>query len=297
MIDSIINCKKIDDADALILSAGYGQSFTYRSGAEHGPREIVKCLHGNLEFFDRFTRNEPVHLIKTGHHDLRGINKMTSERMVKVIADFFTKHKDKFIVLLGGSHSVSNGAFVSISKQYDPKDITILQVDAHPDLRENTFDYKETSDKYDHACVMRRAREMGFDTVQVGVRTYSTYENEYIKKNKLKIFEWGLGKVPSVKSIINSIKTKKVYLTFDIDGLDPSIAPGTGTPVPGGLEWWYALDLIRTLILSKELVGADIVEVAPFSDSVLTQYLAAHICYNIISYKVMKDKGILKFKH
>ncbi|MCX6717392.1 MAG: agmatinase [Candidatus Taylorbacteria bacterium] len=295
MIDSIINCKNIKEADVIVLSAGYGQSFTYRGGAENGPSEIVKCLHGNLEFFDRFTMNEPIQFLKIYHHELKNINNVSSEEMVKQISDFNLKYKDKFIIMLGGSHSVSNGAFSYFEKYKDPTNITILQIDAHPDLRENTFDFKDTSDKFDHACVMRRACEMSFQTVQVGIRTYSIYERKFIVKNNLKIFEWGKKKIPSINEIIKSIKTKDVYLTLDVDGLDPSHTPATGTPVPGGLEWTYTQRLLRKLILSKNLIGADIVEVSPFKHDVLTQYAAANLCYNIMSYKIMKDKKMLTF--
>ena len=296
MIESIINCKNIKKAEAIVLSAGYGRSFTYRAGAEKGPQEIIKCLHGNLEFFDRFTLNEPVHIIKIGHHNLKDLNKLAPEKMVERIIRFYSEYKNKFILMLGGDHSVSIGAFSFFSKDQDSTNITILQIDAHPDLRDNTYDYKKTSNSIDHACGMRRACEMKFKTVQVGIRTYSIYDYEFMTKNKLKVFEWGRGSnTPSIKSIIDSIETKKVYLTLDIDGIDPAHTPATGTPVPGGLEWSYTRKLIRELILTKDLIGADIVEVSPIKDSVLTQYAAAQLCYDIISYKLLKNKGILNF--
>lgn len=295
MIDSIINCKNIKEADGLILSAGYGKSFTYRGGAENGPGEILKCLHGNLEFFDRFLQIEPIKSLKIGHHELAEINKGSSEKMVKIIFDFYFKNKEKFIIMLGGSHSVSNGPFLFFSKNQKAEDITILQIDAHPDLRENTLDYQNKSDRFSHACIMRRACELGFQTIQVGIRTYSVYEHEYIKKNKLKVFEWGKSKTPTIKEIIKSIKTKDVYLTLDVDGIDPAHTPATGTPVPGGLEWGYTQKLIRELVKAKNLIGADIVEVSPFRHDVLTQYSAAHLCYNILSYKLLKNKNKLLF--
>ena len=190
---------------------------------------------------------------------------------------------------------MSIGSFSAFSKLYNPSDITILQIDAHPDLRDNTYDYQETSDKFSHACTMRRGCEMGFKTVQVGIRTYSIFDHEFIKKNKLTVFEWGKKKTPTIESIIRSIKTKKVYLTIDVDGLDPAHTPATGTPVPGGLEWYYTRRLIRSLIKNKDLIGADIVEVSPVKDDVLTQYSAAQLCYDIMSYKLLKDKNKLKF--
>lgn len=287
--------KDIKNVAAIILGAGYGNSFSYRYGAENGPREIINCFENHLEIFDRFTLNEPYNLFDFGFYDIKGLNKMTPEKMIQKVSNFFYKNKGKFILMLGGDHSVSIGAFTYFSEFYNPSELTILQIDAHPDLRDNPGDYKKKFSKLDHACIMRRAYEMGFKTVQVGIRTISIFDHEFIKVKKLKVFEWGRRKIPPVKKIIDSIKTEKVYLTFDIDGLDPKHAPATGTPIPGGLDWWYAVKLIRELILRKNLVGADIVEVAPFKDDVLTQYSAAHLCYNILSYKLMKDKKILKF--
>ena len=295
MIESIINHKNIKTAEAIILSAPYGHSFSFRAGAENGPREIIKCLNGNLEFFDRFLLEEPFRDLKIYHHNLKNLNELSSTKMVQTIENFYKIQKDKFIVMLGGDHSVSIGSFSAFSKLYNPSDITILQIDAHPDLRDNTYDYQETSDKFSHACTMRRGCEMGFKTVQVGIRTYSIFDHEFIKKNKLTVFEWGKKKTPTIESIIRSIKTKKVYLTIDVDGLDPAHTPATGTPVPGGLEWYYTRRLIRSLIKNKDLIGADIVEVSPVKDDVLTQYSAAQLCYDIVSYKLLKDKNKLKF--
>lgn len=287
--------KNAKEYDGIILGAGYGQSFTYRGGAENGPKKTIECLNNNLEIFDRFTLNEPDKILKFKYFELKNINKKTPENMVQEIEDFYLRHKRKFILMLGGDHSVSIGAFSYFARNFDPTEITILQIDAHPDLRDNPGDYKKKYSKIDHACPMRRAVEFGFKTVQVGIRTISIYDYEFIKKNKLKVFEWGRGRVPTTGEIIRSIKTKKVYLTFDMDGLDPAHAPGTGTPIPGGLEWHYTLKLIRELSLARDIVGADIVEIAPTKDDILTPYSAAHLCYNIFSYKLMKDKGILKF--
>lgn len=291
----MINRDNIKEAKGIILSAGYGKSFSYGSGAENGPSRTVECFCNHLEVFDRFLQKEVCNNLDIGHHILEEINDLTPEDMVKAISKFYYINKDKFILMLGGDHSVSIGAFDAISKIYNPSEVTILQIDAHPDLRDTPGDYKEKYSKFDHACTMRRGVEMGFKTVQVGIRTISIYDYEFIKNNKLKVFEWGREKTPKIKDIIKSIKTKKVYLTFDMDGLDPAHAPGTGTPIPGGLEWHYALKLIRELSLKKEIIGADIVEIAPSEKDFLTPYSAAHLCYNVLSYKLMKDKGLLKF--
>jgi len=293
--DVMINCRNINKADAVLLSAPYGKSFSHRFGAHKGPGKVIKCFTKHLEAFDRFTLNEPEQLFKIAHHKLTDLNTLSSEHMTNRVREFFTSHSDKFIFMLGGSHSVSIGAFHSISEMFDPRDVTILQIDAHPDLRDSPADYKRSSDPFDHACVMRRAYEMHFNTVQIGIRTISIFDYEFIKQHNLTVFEWGKGETPSINQIIDSIKTDNVYLTIDTDGLDPSYAPGTGTPVPGGLEWNYTLSLIRRLIYSKRIVGADIVEIVPIKDNVITEFAVAHLCYNIVSYRLLKDKGILEF--
>jgi len=296
MLKFLERIDKIEDVKGVILGVGYGHSFSFRNGAENGPKAIIDCFENNLEIFDRFTKNEPYNMFDFGYYNLENVNKLSPEEMVSEVKSCYGAMKDKFVLMLGGDHSVSIGAFSHFSECKKSGDITILQIDAHPDLRYDTSDYKESLTKFDHACTMRRACEMGFKTVQVGIRTYSTYDNEYIAENKLKVFEWGRGENHSVDDIIKSIETEKVYLTFDIDGLDPAHAPATGTPIPGGLEWGYAQKLIRQLVLSKELIGADIVEVSPFEDDVLTQYSAAHLCYNILSYKLLKNEGKLIYK-
>lgn len=294
-IRPLTNYQDPKESEAIVLSAANGRSFTNRSGAENGPREILKNFENHLEWFDRFTQNEPNSFLKVGFSELERLNKLSTESALKEIERFYAENQDKFILMLGGSHSVSIGAFNFFSKFFNPQEVTVLQVDAHADLRDDFSDFKENSTKFEHGCVMRRAFDLNFNLVQVGIRAYSVYEHEFIQKNNLKVFEWGRKKVPEIKEIIAAIKTEKVYLTFDIDGLDPAHAPATGTPVPGGLEWFYALELIRELASNKIIVGADIVEVSPFKEDVLTQYSAAHLCYNILAYKLMKDKGLLKF--
>jgi len=295
MIDSIISCNDPKKADAVILGVPYDVGYSLKGGSVFGPDSVIEILHKNLEFFDRFTLTEPAYLFKIANENLKRMNKLSPEKMVEKVKNSYEKHQNKFVVMLGGNHAVSIGAFSFFSKELNPKDITILQIDAHPDLRNDTADYKENSSKFDHACVMRRAYDFGFNTVQVGIRTYSKDEYQFIKEKNLKIFEWGRGDVPTIKSIINSIKTKHVYLTIDMDGLDPSCAPGTGTPVPGGIEWNYMSELLRELFKSKEIIGADIVEIAPAKDDVLTPYSAAQLAYSIVSYKLLKNANKLKF--
>jgi agmatinase len=290
MVDSIISAKNIEEADVVIVSAGYEKTASSRKGTINGPKAIMKMLDSKLELFDRTYKTEPSSKIKIGEKDLGNISSLSPQKALEKITIETGKilDKNKFVFLLGGEHSVSLGLFQALAKKVNPKDVTILQIDAHCDLRDNDADYSDDPTNLAHSCVLRRAHELGYNLVQVGIRTYFKGEYEYFTKNKntIKVFEWGNGKkVPTVADILKSIKTKYVYITIDVDGFDPAHMPGTGTAVPGGLEWWYGVNLIESVIDKKELVGADIVEVSPIKDSVLTEYGAAQLAYTIIAHK------------
>ena len=109
---------------------------------------------------------------------------------------------------------------------------------------------------------MRRAHELGFRIVQVGVRAYSRAEQALFDDERITVFEWG-ARPPAVETIASAIGTEEIYITLDVDGLDPSVMPATGTPVPGGLTWYYTLDLLKEITRGRRVVGADVVEVAP----------------------------------
>lgn len=289
-MNSILNEKKVENADVVIVSAAYEKTASSRKGTVHGPKAVLKCLDTKLEFFDRTFKCEPNAYIKTAEKDLGAISSLSPEKALAKITTECKKliDKNKFVFLLGGEHSVSLGLFQALSTKYDPKDTTILQIDAHCDLRDTDADYSSHPSKYAHSCVLHRGNELGYKLVQVGIRTYSVDEYNYFSnpKNNITVFEWGNGKkVPSIDEILKSVTTKNVYLTIDVDGFDPTYMPGTGTPVQGGLEWWYGMELIQKLISQKNLIGADIVEVSPMKDSVLTEYGAAQLAYTIIAHK------------
>jgi agmatinase len=291
MIDTIINTENLEEADVVIIAAPYEKTASSRKGTINGPKEIIKSLDVKLEFWDRKFTCEPNKFIKTGLKELDTISEFTPEEAVEQIKTTCKQvfNKDKFPFLLGGEHSVSIGMFQALAEKIDPKEVTILQIDAHCDLRNDNSDYaNDAVSNLAHSCVMRRASELGFNLVQVGIRTYSINEHAYFSdpKNNVTVFEWGNGrKVPEISEILNAIKTKYLYISIDVDGFDPAHMPGTGTPVQGGLKWWYGVELIERAIESKELVGSDIVEVSPMQESVVTEYGAAQLLYTIISHK------------
>ena len=291
MIDRVINTKNIKEAEVVILSAPYEHSVSFMGGTGKAPKKIIGCLDQYLELFNIDFLCEPAKKIKTAQLEIKNINKLNSKKATEKISAEYSKllKEEKFTIMLGGEHTVSLGALDAIAKKENPKNITILQIDAHQDLRNDNSDYNNKIDKYAHSCVMRRAHELGFNLVQVGIRVFSKYEHEYWQKNKetITVFEWNkkFEHIPNISEIIKSIKTNKVYISVDVDGFDPSFMPGTGTPVQGGLNWNYGLNLIEKVINEKELIGADIVEVSPMKDSALTEYGAAQMCYTIMANK------------
>ncbi|MES2315335.1 MAG: agmatinase [Patescibacteria group bacterium] len=288
MIQGIINTENIDEADVVLLSAAYEKTASSHKGTMHGPAKVVECLDTQIEFFDRKFKVNVNDFVKTAHQDLGDLQSMSPEDTLKKISESCAElvKKDKFIFLLGGEHSVSIGHFMALSEKYPAKDVTILQLDAHCDLRKDDSDYSDNPSGLAHSTVMHHAVGMGYSLVQVGIRTYSEDEHNFFMdpKNNVTVFEWG-GAVVPIEEILKTIRTKYLYISIDVDGFDPSVMPGTGTPVQGGLSWNYGVELIEKAINKCELIGADIVEVSPTEESVTTEYGAAQLCYSMIAEK------------
>lgn len=291
MAKSIINSKNINEADVVLVLAPYEKTASSHKGTVYGPEKVIECLDTQIEFFDRKFRMEVNNFVKIAHLYLDNLENLSPAKTLEKIKNSTEPliKNNKFVFLLGGEHSVSIGVFQALAKKYNSKDVTILQIDAHCDLREDDSDYSDNPSNLAHSTVMRHASSLGYPIVQIGIRTYSKDEYEYFsnKKNNIKVFEWGK-KIPKIADIIKNIKTKYLYITIDVDGFDPAYMPGTGTPVQGGLEWWYGIELIEKAIAKSELIGADIVEVSPIPDSVLTEYGVAQLCYTIIANKFQK---------
>jgi len=286
MPKSIINTDAGHKSNAHIISAPYELTASFHKGTAAGPKKIVECLNTQIEFLDRRYKVDSTEKISVSHSEVAGLETMQPETAFQSVIAECDKSQADLTILLGGEHSMSFGHLTSLAKRHKPKDVTIIQIDAHCDLRDDDSDYNdEDPTKFAHSAVMRRAHEMGYNLVQVGIRAYSQDEYEYFSKNKktISVFEWGLSPVPAISKIISAIKTKKVYISIDVDGIDPAYMPGTGTPVQGGLEWYYALNLIQSVIKKRQLVGADVVEVSPIEGSVLTEYGAAQIVQNMIN--------------
>ena len=179
MVDSIINCASPEDADAVLVGVPYERGASFGAGAAQGPAAIVACLDRQIEFFERHTRTEPAQRYAIAHRTLEGVGPLPPELMVERVADAVLRC-DAFVMLLGGIHSVSIGALLAHARRSPAGDVTVVQIDAHLDMRNDDSDYNDRDpSRYAHSCVMRRARELGFRTCSVGIRAYGLSEYRY----------------------------------------------------------------------------------------------------------------------
>jgi agmatinase len=281
-----INCTDPADANVVILCAPYDRTASFRKGTVKGPAAIVDSLKYQMETWDRFAGAMPSPERKVALAELKNLNRCSPPVMVARVREEYAKHlaHGAFVLLLGGEHSVTTGALQALAAHQDAKKITAVQIDAHLDLRPHDADYNDNPHgEYSHCTPMWHAGELGFKCVHIGARAYSLEEMTYAREHGHKVFEWGLGPIPRPEEIVAAINTDTVYLTIDVDGIDPAYMPATGTPVQGGLEWYYTFDLLKRLFTHKKIIGADVVEVAPRPNDVLTEYGAAQICYTMLA--------------
>jgi len=283
MTQSIINSEDPSNANFLLIGANFDRTSSFGKGSDAGPKAIIDCLHTQIEFYERFSGKNPALDKKIAYLDLGEMNSLEPEAVVSAIKNAMAQNSKAFPFLIGGEHSVTNGPLRFFESA--AKDITIVQLDAHADLREDDSDYNDQPwGKLAHCSVMKRAFDMGYNLVQVGIRAYSDEERELFSDPRVTVFEWkGKSDQTSVQAVLKAIKTEKVYLTIDADGIDPSFMPATGTPVQGGLDWYYTIQLVTELCRIKTIVGADLVEVAPRPQDSITEYGAAQLIYTIIA--------------
>jgi len=276
-----------DDRDAyeksnvVITGVPYDGTTTFQPGCRNGPGAVLNASP-NLEHYDMEYGNIFEIGIYTGGtvnlEDIRSNPEEVINRVYEISKSYISD--GKFLVTIGGEHSITQGVVRSYKERYS--DLSILQLDAHHDLME-----EYGGSKYSHACVARRIIDSGCKLTQFGIRVTSEEEHEYIKKpdHDLKIFY--------AKDILNNDEwhdeaidslSKDVYLTLDLDGLDPSIMPSTGTPVPGGLDWYGTLDFLRKVYERRNVVGLDVMELKPIPGNNAPDFLAADLIYKNIGY-------------
>jgi len=275
-IDNKFNFKE----KVVVVPFGLEKTVSYGGGTKNGPNEIIKASH-QVELFDEELNCEPYK--KIGIKTLKPFKiDKNIKRALKKISYINGKilNKKIFPMTLGGEHSITPGCIVPFVKKY--KKLCLLHFDAHADLRESY-----NGEKFSHASAIKRCLDYkNVSVISFGIRNISKSEITYLKKNssRIKIFwakdklKWNLNKFKKL------IKNKNVYLTFDVDGLDSSIMPATGTPEPGGLLWDETLNIIKIAAKNSNIVGADINELSPIKGFNSYNFLAAKLAYKIISY-------------
>ena len=266
--------------NVVVIPFGIEKTVSYGGGTSKGPKEIIKASH-QVELFDEDLNKEPYKYI--------GIKTLKPFKIKKNMVDALKQiekinkdilHKKKFPLTLGGEHSLTPGAIRPFVKKFGK--ICLLHFDAHADLRDSY-----NGNKFSHASAIRRCLDnKNVNVISFGIRNISSSEISFLKRNKkrIKIF-WAKDKLNwNLKHFKNLIKNKKVYLTFDVDGLDLSIMPATGTPEPGGLFWDETINIIKIAAQSSCIVGADVNELSPIKGFDSYNFLAAKLVYKIISY-------------
>jgi agmatinase len=265
-------------AKVVIVPVPYDKTSSWGKGADKGPAAILEASE-IVENYDIESDSEPY---KVGIFTDKPVTEdRTPEKMVQAVEKRINAHlaNGKFPVLLGGEHSVSIGAIQAQVKKYSK--VTVLQLDAHGDLRDEYH-----GSKCSHACIMARAQDI-CKTVQVGIRSMDTSEKPRAKKSNMFFAEDIAGKTGWIKKVLAALKGN-VYVTIDLDVFDPSIMPSTGTPEPGGLLWYEVLNLLRPVFRKTNVTGFDIVEMCPNKINKAPDFLAAKLVYKLISYKFAK---------
>ena len=278
-IDNKFNFKE----KVVIVPFGLEKTVSYGSGTKNGPREIIKASH-QVELYDEELNCEPYKKIgiktcKPFKID-KNINKAL-KKMSKINEQILNKRL--FPMTFGGEHSITPGCIAPFARKF--KNICLLHFDAHADLRESY-----NGEKFSHASAIRRCLDFqNISVISFGIRNISESEIPFLKKNssRIKIFwakdksKWNLNKFKKL------IKNKTVYITFDVDGLDSSIMPATGTPEPGGLLWDETLNILRIASKNSNIVGADINELSPIKGFNSYNFLVAKLAYKILAYKFL----------
>lgn len=271
-------------ARAVIIPFGLESTVSYGGGTKFGPRAIIQASH-QVETIDEQSLL-PYYQC--------GIATLKEPRIPKNVTAAITQLAEitnrvvtdkKFPVILGGEHSLTQGVIAGLSRHY--KNFSILHFDAHSDTR---VDYHGSP--FSHAAVMSQVLQKYpvKKLVQVGIRNVSEQNGElaFRKKHAAKIKTFWGWQEPTPAEIVKALPTQDVFISFDVDAFDPSIMPATGTPEPGGLSWWPTLKILKAVFQAKNVIGADVVELAPIKNLHHPDFMVAKLVYKLIGYKFYK---------
>ncbi|TCP25872.1 agmatinase [Tenacibaculum skagerrakense] len=266
---------KLENSKIVIIPVPYDGTSTWQKGADKGPEAFLDASE-NMELYDIETNSE---VYKEGVYLAETVTENSSpEAVVKTVHETTKKYinKNKFVTIIGGEHSISIGTIKAFDECFN--NLTVLQIDAHADLRK---EYEGTP--YNHACAMYEA-SLNTNLVQVGIRSMDKSERNSMNLDKVFFAHDMAVNEDWMDDVIDQL-TDNVFITFDLDALDPSIMPSTGTPEPGGLFWYETLEFLKMVFERKNVVGFDLVELCPNEIEKSSDFLTAKLFYKMLSYK------------
>lgn len=275
-----------DAAKAVVIPFGLEASVSYGGGTANGPQAILNASQ-QLELYDEQFGCEPYRdygIAALKPLQLKQPLEAALEQLSGVVAEVLDQKR--FPLILGGEHSLTAGAIRPFVERFE--DLVILQFDAHADLRDGYL-----GEHFSHASAMRRCLDhQGVRVVSVGIRAISAGEIDYAAGQGERVhLHYAKDQATwDIDQIIAPLKDRPVYVTFDIDAFDSALMPATGTPTPGGLEFWQVMDILRAAGEVATLVGGDVVELAPIVGFHGCDYLAAQVAYKIMSTALVKRK-------
>ena len=272
---------KKETAKIVLIPVPYDGTSTWQKGADKGPAAFLDASE-NMELYDIETNSE---VYQQGVFLADTVTENASpEAMVDAVHQATKTYikKNKFVTIFGGEHSVSIGTIRAFNEMFE--DLTVLHIDAHADLRES---YEGS--KCNHACAVYEASQSA-NLIQVGIRSMDAIEKTVMDEEKTYFAHEMTVDDNWMDSAIDQM-TDNVFITFDLDALDPSIMPSTGTPEPGGLLWYETLEFLKEVFKEKNVVGFDIVELCPNENEKSSDFLAAKLYYKMLSYKFMDDEA------
>ncbi|MDO4763958.1 MAG: agmatinase [Flavobacteriaceae bacterium] len=272
---------QLENSKVMLVTVPYDGTSTWGKGADKGP-ELFLNASENMELYDIETNTEPY---LEGVYMVGDITEDSSpEAMTEAVyqkTKELLKHEDKLFTLIGGEHSVSIGSLRAVGEKYE--NLTVLQLDAHTDLRPEF--HGSTSN---HACAVFEANQK-HNLVQVGIRSCDIEEMQYVPKGQC-FWAHEIAENPSWIDDVLAKVSGNVYITIDLDAFDPSLAPSTGTPEPGGLQWYPTLKLLKKVFEKCNVVAFDIVELMDSANPKPSAFLAAKLYYKMLAYYHLNKK-------
>jgi agmatinase len=276
----------LENAAVIVLPIPYEATVSYSGGTRNGPRAIINASM-QVELYDREFDKE--YAAEYGVHTLPplGVNLQSPEVMMQgieaAVRELAAQHPRTLIFVLGGEHSITSGVAKGVATALEAQRPMLVQLDAHSDLRD---EYEGSP--YSHASISRRLLEAGWEIVQIGIRSVSQEEVDVIRANTEGVtvfFAEELHADPQWKyTLAERVRGRDVFLTIDIDGLDPSLVPATGTPEPDGLTWQEAVSAIRIVTqYAGRILGADCVELAPVPGHHASEFITAKLVYKTMN--------------